>query len=243
MSELTQALEPKGRFAAWRSRVRAAATDPESLRAWSVIANDGIIATAGILEGFAGAGAGHATLVTAATSATIAGMLSAGGSEWAEAAAEREGQLSAAAEEAADLARQPEVERTELIAYYEAKGLRRELAAEVATELMARDALDAQLESEHGILEVTSRADVMRAGIGGAIAYGIGALIPPVITLSAPVEAEPWLILVAAIVSLTLTSIVSARTGHMNLARTLRRTLTVGISTLVVSYLVGRMIF
>jgi VIT1/CCC1 family predicted Fe2+/Mn2+ transporter len=225
------------------ARLREAVSDPQSLRAWSVIANDGIIATAGILEGFAGAGAGHATLVTAATSATIAGMLSAGGSEWAEAAAEREGQLAAAAEEAADLAHQPEVERAELIAYYESKGLGSELAGQVATELMARDALDAQLESEHGILEVTSRADVLRAGVGGAIAYGIGALIPLAITLLAPVEAEPWLILVAAIVSLTLTSIVSARTGNMNLPRTLRRTLTVGISTLVVSYLVGRMIF
>jgi VIT1/CCC1 family predicted Fe2+/Mn2+ transporter len=243
MSELAHAPDRRGRIAARLARLRAAATDPESLRAWSVIANDGIIATAGILEGFAGAGAGHATLVTAATSATIAGMLSAGGSEWAEAAAQREGELSAAAEEAADLARQPEVERAELIAYYEGKGLSAGLALEVATELMARDALDAQLESEHGILEVTSRADVVRAGIGGAIAYGIGALIPLVITLMAPVEAEPWLILVAAIVSLTLTSIVGARTGHMNLPRTLRRTLTVGVSTLVVSYLVGRMIF
>lgn len=53
--------------------------------------------TAGILEGFAGAGASHTTLLTAATSATIAGMLGASGSEWAEAAAEREAHLSAAA--------------------------------------------------------------------------------------------------------------------------------------------------
>jgi VIT1/CCC1 family predicted Fe2+/Mn2+ transporter len=63
------------------ARVREAVTDPDSLRSWSVVANDGIIATAGILEGFAGAGASHATLVTAATSATVAGMLSVGGAE------------------------------------------------------------------------------------------------------------------------------------------------------------------
>src|SRR5262245_26783551 len=93
-----------GGYSGRLARVRAAVTDPNSLRSWSVVANDGIIATAGILEGFAGAGASHATMVTAATSATIAGMLSAGGSEWAEAAAEREAHLSAAEEEAADLA-------------------------------------------------------------------------------------------------------------------------------------------
>ena len=88
-------------------------------------------------------------------------MLSAGGSECAEAAAEREAYLSAAEEETADLARQPDVELAELVAYYEAKGLGPELAYEVAGELMARDALDAQLESEHGILEIKSRADVV----------------------------------------------------------------------------------
>lgn len=225
------------------ARVRAAMTDPDSLRAWTVIANDGIIATAGILEGFAGAGAGHATLVTAATSATIAGMMSAGGSEWAEAAAEREAHLSAAAEEAADLARQPDVELAELVAYYEAKGLGPELARKVAEKLMSRDALDAQLESEHGILDVTSSGDVVQAGIGAAVAYGLGAFIPLVITLSAPLNAEPWLIVAAALVSLTVTSIIGARTGHMNLRRTLTRTLTVGILAMSISYLVGNLVF
>src|SRR5262245_20634448 len=107
----------------WLAQVRAVVTDPNSLRSWSVVANDGIIAIVGILEGFAGAGASHATLVTAATFATIAGMLGAGGSGWAEAAAEREAHLSAAEEEAADLARQPDVELAELVTYYEAKGL------------------------------------------------------------------------------------------------------------------------
>jgi VIT1/CCC1 family predicted Fe2+/Mn2+ transporter len=225
------------------ARVRAAVADPHLLRTWSVIANDGIIATAGILEGFAGAGAGHATLVTAATSATIAGMLSAGGSEWSEAAAEREAHLKAAEEEAAEIARQPDVELNELVAYYKAKGLGPELAHEVAVQLMARDALDAQLESEYGILEIKSRADVVQAGVGSAVAYALGATIPLLITLTVPVTVEAGAILIAALVSLTVTSIVAARTGRMNLGRTLTRTLVVGIWTMGVSYLVGRLVF
>src|SRR5262252_1578583 len=234
---------PAGGRPSWFARLRAAVTDPNSLRPWSVVANDGIIATAGILEGFAGAGASHATLVTAATSATIAGMLSAGGSEWAEAAAEREAHLTAIEEETADRARQPDVELGELVAYYEAKGLGPELAREVAGELMARDALDAQLESEHGILEVKPRADVVRAGVGSAVAYALGAAIPLVITVTVPVTLEAWAIIVAALVSLTVTSIVGAHTGHMNLRRTLTRTLVVGMVTLGVSYLVGKLLF
>lgn len=157
------ATHPIWRFAllGW---LRDAVSDRESLRAWTQNANDGIIATAGILEGFAGAGASDRTLITAATTATIVGMLSVGGAEWAEAAAERDGQLTAATEEAAEVARQPHVERAEVVAYYEAKGLTPRLAHEVADQLMAHDAVDAQLESEHGILEIMSRAETVRAG-------------------------------------------------------------------------------
>jgi VIT1/CCC1 family predicted Fe2+/Mn2+ transporter len=160
-----------------------------------------------------------------------------------EETSEREAHLSAAEEETVDRARQPDVELAELVAYYEAKGLGPELAHEVAGELMARDALGAQLESEHGILEVKSRADVVRAGVGSAVAYALGAAIPLLITLTAPVTAEARTILVAVLVSLTVTSIVGARTGRMNLRRTLTRTLVVGIWTMGISYLVGKLLF
>jgi VIT1/CCC1 family predicted Fe2+/Mn2+ transporter len=223
--------------------LRGAVADRESLRSWTQVANDGIIATAGILEGFSGAGATDRTLITAATTATIVGMLSVGGAEWAEAAAERDGQLMAADEEAAEFAHQPDVEHAEVVAYYEAKGLTPELAREVADQLMARDAVDAQLESEHGILEIMPRAEPVRVGIGSAIAYLFGAAIPLIITVVVPVAAESWLILTAVFVSLIVTSSIGARTGHTKLPRTLARALVVGLGTMAVSYLAGSLIF
>ncbi|MGN6166847.1 MAG: VIT1/CCC1 transporter family protein [Solirubrobacteraceae bacterium] len=223
--------------------LRASVADRESLRSWTLAANDGIIATAGILEGFAGTGASNRTLITAATVATIAGMLSVGGAKWAEATAERDAQLTAAAEEAAEIARQPHVEHAEVVAYYEAKGLTPQLAHEVADQLMASDTVDAQLESEHGILKMMSRAETVRAGIGSGIAYLLGAAVPLVVTLVVPVAIESSLILAAVFVSLIVTSAIGARTGHMNLGRTLARTLTVGLGTMAVSYLAGTLIF
>ena len=223
--------------------LRAAVTDPESLRSWTQVANDGIIATAGILEGFAGAGASNRTLITAATTATIAGMLTVGGAAWAEAAAERDAQLMAAEDAAADIARQPSAEHAELVTYYETKGLTPQLARQVADQLMEHDAVDAQLESDHGILEITTRAKTVRAGIGSAIAYLLGAAIPLMVTVAAPVTVESSLILAAALVSLIVTSGIGARTGHTNLSRTLVRTLTVGLGTMAISYLVGKLLF
>lgn len=224
-------------------RLRQFAGDPAVHRNAALAANDGIIATAGILEGFAGAGASETTLVVAATAATVAGMFTAGGAKWAEAATEREAQLNALKEERLEIKRQPEVELSELAAYYEEKGLSPELAHEVACELMLRSPLKAQLESEHGILEVMSRADVVMASLAAAGAFALGAAIPLAITIAVPVRVETSVVLLAVAASLTLTSIIGARAGHLNVASALVRTLVIGIGTIAVSYLVGSLAF
>ena len=223
--------------------LRAAIADRGLLRSWTVVANDGIVATAGILEGFAGAGASDRALITAATVATVAGMLAVGGAEWAGADAEREAQLTVAKEEAAQIARQPDVELAELVAYYEQKGLTPELAHAVADQLMAHDAIDAQLESEHGIFDVMSRAETIRAGIGSAVAYLLGAAIPLIMTLAVPVAVESPVILGTVVLSLIVTSSVGAWSGQTPLLRSLVRSLTVGLATLGLSYLIGRLVF
>ena len=53
--------------------------DRERIRAMTVDANDGIIATAGIVEGFSGAGAERRHLIIAAISAMIAGTIALAG--------------------------------------------------------------------------------------------------------------------------------------------------------------------
>lgn len=224
-------------------RLRAILLDPESHRSWTLVANDGIIATAGILEGFAGAGATDRSLLLAATVATIAGMLAAGGAKWSEVEAEREAQLLAHADESAALATRPEAELGELIAYYEAKGLTPGLAREVAEQLTAHDAIAAQLEREHGITDVLSPIEPIVAGVGASVAYAIGASIPLLITILAPTNIEGWAIVLAVIASLTVTSVIGARTGHLDVARTIARTLAVGVGTLAVSYAVGQLVF
>ncbi|HKY24561.1 MAG TPA: hypothetical protein VJM07_05360 [Gaiella sp.] len=69
------------------------------------------------------------------------------------------------------------------------------------------------------------------------------AAVPLLITLSVSAAEESWAILVAAVASLTLTSLVAARAGDLSVSRTLVRTLAVGVGTLAVSYLIGRVLF
>jgi len=224
------------------ARLRAAVSDPGSLRLWTAVANDGIIATAGLLEGFAGSGASDRSLIVVAIVATVSGMLAAGGIEWSQAASEREAQQATAADEAVELERDPEAESQELVAYYESRGVEPGLAREVARQLMAHDPLTAQLETEHGIRRVMSGAETVRTGIGAAVAYAIGALIPLLITSFVPRRADTWAIVGAVLVSLVVTSVVGARSGRTNVGRTLGRTLAVGAGTMLVSFAVGHLV-
>lgn len=212
-------------------------------RQWAVDANDGIIATAGLLEGFAGAGASDRTLLMAASVMIVVGSLRLGGAKWTEAAGELDAQREIIAEEEREIAANPEGELAELTAYWEHKGLEPEIARRTAEQLIARDALAAQLEYEHDIIEPTPAWQPLWAGATSGLAFLFGALIPLLITLFVPVRAEVWVILLAVVLSLLLTSWIGAGTGHMSVRRTIARTLAVGIGTMAVSYLTGRLLF
>ena len=210
---------------------------------WAIDANDGIIATAGLLQGFAGAGAGDRLLLFAATAALIAGGLSAGGAKWAEVAAERERQLKLAELQAAELSADPVRELVEQTEYWVGRGLDHDLAADVAQRLMERDPIGAQLDAEHGLEEIMSRGAPFWAGVESTIAFAIGAGVPVLITFLAPVRVETWAILAAVVVSLVLTSLVAAAVGRLSAVRMLVRSLIVGLGTMAVSYLAGLAFF
>lgn len=214
-----------------------------SPRQWAVDANDGIIATAGLLEGFAGAGADDAVLLTAASAMIVAGALGLGGAKWSEEATELDAQRALIAEEEAQLAANPDTELEELAEFWERKGLSPDLARRVAEELSAHDALAAQLEFEHDISEPTPSWQPAWAGVTSGVAFFVGALIPLFITLFVPVRIEVWAIVLAVVVSLMLTSWIAARTSRIPVRRTLIRSLIVGVGTMAISYLVGLLLF
>lgn len=221
-------------------RTRLAA--PSAHRQWAIDANDGVIATAGLLQGFAGAGAGDRLLLFTATAATIAGGLSTGGAKWAEDAAERDAQLRVTEHERRDLAVDPSGELQELTSYWERKGLTPELAGRVARELHDRDSLGAQLEWEYGFDEPMAWHEPVWSGFTSTVAYTVGALIPLLITYFAPVRIENRAILAAVLVAMALTSVVASRTAHLDPRRMLLRSVAVGALTLGVSYVAGTLL-
>lgn len=148
--------------------------------------NDGIIATAGVIEGFLAAGAGTDALLAASIAATIAGAGSLGGVKYSEAAAERDAERAIIAEEQRDIERSPEAEVRELAQHFEEQGVDPDAAAEVARQISAHDALAAQLETEPGIRELTPATASFAAAFGGAAAFLLGGALPIAIVLLTP---------------------------------------------------------
>jgi VIT1/CCC1 family predicted Fe2+/Mn2+ transporter len=110
-----------------------------------------------------------------------------------------------------ELAADPVFELQELTDIYAARGLRAELAAEVATALMAKDALGAHARDELGLSETLSARPV-QAAVASAASFAIGAALPLATAVLVPGAGAPA-IAGASLVSLFLLGALSAKVG------------------------------
>ena len=142
--------------------------------------NDGLTANFGLVAGVIGAttaATDHAVIV-AGVAGLIADALSMGASGFLAAQSEREVYAYEIAMERDEIALMPEIERDELALIYEAKGIDRDHAFALATQVMAdpEQMLAEQVQEELGISEASS-SPLREAWITGT-ATAIGALIP-----------------------------------------------------------------
>jgi VIT1/CCC1 family predicted Fe2+/Mn2+ transporter len=116
------------------------------------------------------------------------------------------------ARERGELATQPEFERRELAAIYVARGLTPTLAAQVADQLTAHDALGAHSRDELGMSDVVSARPV-QAGLTSAASFAVGAILPLVTLLVSPASHVAAAVAVTSLLCLTVLGAMSARTG------------------------------
>jgi VIT1/CCC1 family predicted Fe2+/Mn2+ transporter len=111
-----------------------------------------------------------------------------------------------------ELATRPTQEHKELAGIYVERGLDAGLASNVATQLMAHDALGAHARDELGISDA-STARPIQAALASAITFSVGAALPLVIVLLVPVSALMWVVSGSALLFLALLGGLAARTG------------------------------
>jgi len=216
--------------------------DPARVREHTVDANDGIIASAGIVEGLLGAGASSTILLVASLAAMVGGGFALAGMRYAESADEHDAQQAILEAERRRIALTPTEEEAELADLYQARGLSPQLARAVAAELSAGDALAAHAEAEYGIVLRDRPAKPRTTAVLAGFAFAVGAGVPLLVILLTPPAWRSAATVLAVVAALSLTALLIASVGGTNVARTMLRTVSLGVATMVVTYIGGRLL-
>ena len=147
------------------------------LRAAVLGANDGIISTASLMMGIAAAQTSTHAIMLTGVAGLVAGSLSMAAGEYVSVRSQADTEAADIARETQELESHPASELRELTDIYIARGLKRELAFEVARQLTAHDALGAHARDELGITEFI-QARPLQAALTSAATFAVGAAIP-----------------------------------------------------------------
>jgi VIT1/CCC1 family predicted Fe2+/Mn2+ transporter len=211
------------------------------LRAGVLGANDGIVSTAAIIFGVAGASATHSTIMLAGIAAVAAGALSMAAGEYVSVATQRDLEMAELARAKANLERDPEHELQMLARLFEQRGVESELAIEVSRQMSAKDALSVHARAELGI-DPEAVTNPWAAAIASLVSFAVGGLIPILSMLLSPRAAEIWVTGVAVVIAMALTGGVSARLGRMPLMPSVVRNIAGGLLAMAVTYGVGNVV-
>jgi VIT1/CCC1 family predicted Fe2+/Mn2+ transporter len=188
------------------------------LRAAVLGANDGIVSTASLIVGVAAAATDRSGIAIAGAAGLVAGAMSMAAGEYVSVSSQADTEAADLARERGELAAGAVGEHAELARIYEARGLDPELAAAVATQLTAKDALAAHARDELGISSFTTARPVQAALIS-ALTFTVGAALPLLLVFILPL---PWLVIgvsAASLGFLALLGAVGARAGGANVWR------------------------
>lgn len=204
-------------------------------------ANDGIVSTASLLVGVAAADASQPTILTAGVAGVVAGAMSMAVSEYVSVGSQADTQRADLERERRELQAQPEHEKAELTAIYVGRGLSPELAARVADELTAHDALGAHARDELGITEVVT-ARPSTAALTSAVAFSAGGALPLVAAVLAPGALLVPVLGGSALVFLVALGAAGARMGGAPIAKAAARVGVMGALAMALTALVGALV-
>lgn len=209
------------------------------LRAAVLGANDGIVSTAALVVGVAGASNTSSFIITAGIAGILAGALSMAVGEYVSVSTQRDTERALIAMEKYELKNEPTQELEELISLYEAKGLTRTTATQVARELTARDAFAAHIDAELHI-DPNNLTNPWHAAIASATFFSAGAIIPLFAIILPPPALRIAVTFIAVFVALVITGSLSAHAGGANKTRAIIRVVLGGVLAMAITFGVGK---
>ena len=210
------------------------------LRAAVLGANDGIVSTASLIVGVAAAEAGRSGILVAGVAGLVAGAMSMAAGEYVSVSSQADAEKADLDRERGELSAAPEAELRELASFYVARGVSQDLADRLAAQLTAKDALGAHARDELGISAHTT-ARPIQAAMASAAAFSVGAAVPLLVAVVAPVSTTVIAVTGAAVISLGILGAVGAKVGGARMLTPVVRVTLWGILAMAITAGIGRL--
>lgn len=212
------------------------------LRAAVLGGNDGIVSTAGLVLGVAGAAASKETILIAGVAGLVSGAISMAAGEFVSVSSQRDSEKAFLERMRARTAsKHHSSEADELIEKYKEKGISEVTATKVAEELEAAGTITVELEKEFGI-DADDLSSPWAAAIASALSFTAGSIIPLLAVFFSPDEWRLPVTILAVLASLILTGTLSAQAGQANKTRAALRVVVWGIGAMAITYAIGHLI-
>ena len=211
------------------------------LRAGVLGANDGIVSTAGLVVGVAGATAARGPILTAGIAGLVAGAVSMALGEYVSVSSQRDSERALLQKERDELATFPAEELEELAAIYVAKGASMETARQLAQELTAKDAFAAHVDAELG-LDPGALVNPWHAAVSSAAAFTLGSILPLLAIVLSGSQLRVPVTFVTVLIALAVTGAASARLGAARVRPAVLRLVLGGGLAMIVTYGIGRLV-
>ena len=192
------------------------------LRAAVLGANDGILSIASIIIGVAAASTTREPVILSGVAALVAGALSMAAGEYVSVSSQTDIEKADLAREHKELVELPDEELRELAGIYENRGLTKELALKVATQLTAHNALEAHARDELGINELT-QAKPLQAAFSSGASFTFGGILPVLVAIFGPISKMEYLQYGFAILFLVVLGAIAAKAGGSSMKKAMIR--------------------
>jgi VIT1/CCC1 family predicted Fe2+/Mn2+ transporter len=223
---------------------RHRATSGNALRAAVLGANDGLVSNLSLVMGVAGAALESTAILVTGLAGLFAGAGSMAMGEWLSVQSSRELYQRQIGIEAEELAEVPDEEAEELALIYEAKGISRERAQEIADQIISEEemALDTLSREELGIDPEELGGSAWEAAGASFVLFALGAIVPvlPYFSVSGPAAVGISLLL-SGTALFVIGAGITLLTGRSVLYSGMRQ-VGIGLSAAILTYGAGSLI-
>lgn len=213
------------------------------LRAGVLGANDGIVSTAGLVVGVAGAAVNSHALFVSGVAGLVAGALSMAAGEFVSVSTQRDSERAALVRQRKAIAKDPVGSERKLAGIIAGHGVSKFLATRMASELSRTDQ---DAEAAHARFELGIDPDELtnpwHAALASMAAFALGAIIPLLAILLSPTQWAVTITVIAVSVSLTITGAVSAKLGEAPVIPATIRNIVWGNIAMIVTYGIGSLV-